>query len=191
MEAGMKTGDTVLIQAGASGLGMAAIQLAKAFGAEVVTTVGSAAKAEAVRRLGADVVVRRNLEHLDRVLEEHPVDIAMDCVGGPDLGAHLERLARGGRWILIGTLGGERSEIALRPILQRGLRLIGSMLRSRSDEMKAAVLRKLEADVWPRIETGEIQPVIYRVLPIQEAEEAHAILARNENIGKVVLKVRP
>lgn len=119
IEAGMKSGDTVFIQAGASGLGIAAIQLAKAFEAKVIATVGSDKKAEAVRRLGADIVVNRKTDNLGRILEENPVDIVLDCVGGTGLGKHLEKLAPGGRWILIATLGGESAEIALRPILKR------------------------------------------------------------------------
>jgi NADPH2:quinone reductase len=122
IEAGMKAGDTVFIQAGASGLGMAAIQLAKALGAKVVTTVGSEAKAEAVRALRADVVVIRGVDDLGEALDRNPPDIAMDCVGGEGLGKNIEKMTIGGRWILISTLGGERAEIPLRPILKRGLR---------------------------------------------------------------------
>lgn len=190
-EAGLKAGDTVLIQAGASGLGMAAIQLAKAFGAKVMTTVGSEAKAEAVRMLGADIVVNRKTDDLGKALDENPVDIVLDCVGGGDLGRHIEKLSPGGRWILVATLGGETSEIPLRPILKRGLRLIGSTLRSRNNEMKCRILRNLENEVWPKIESGRIRPTLHKILPIENAEEAHAILARNENAGKVVLRIVP
>lgn len=190
IEAGMKSGDTVFIQAGASGLGIAAIQLAKAFGAKVIATVGSDKKAEAVRRLGADIVVNRKTDNLGRILEENPVDIVLDCVGGTGLGKHLEKLAPGGRWILIATLGGESAEIALRPILKRGLRLIGSTLRSRSEDMKGRILAELEKKVWPEIESGAIRPLIHRTFPIENAADAHAVLERHENIGKVVLTVQ-
>ena len=190
LEAGMKAGDTVFIQAGASGLGMASIQLAKALGAKVVTTVGSESKAQAVRGLGADVVVRRNVDDLARALDNHPPDIVLDCVGGPGLGEHIGRMAPGGRWILIATLGGEHADLPLRAILKRGLRLVGSTLRSRSNEMKGRILRDLEAVVWPRIESGALKANVYQVLPMEKAEEAHAILGRNENVGKVVLTVR-
>ena len=189
LEAGMKAGDMVLIQAGASGLGIAAIQLVKALGAKVVTTVGSEDKAEAVRRLGADIVVNRKTDDLGKVLDDHPVDIVLDCVGGEGLGQYLEKLAPGGRWILIATLGGEHATIALRPILKRGLRLIGSTLRSRSNEMKGFILRELERVLWPKLADKTVRPVIYRTLPMAEAAVAHAILERSENIGKVVLKL--
>lgn len=190
IEAGMKAGDTVLIHAGASGLGIAAIQLVKAFNAKVVTTISSDEKAAAVRRLGADIVLNRKTEDLGKVLDENPVDIVMDCVGGAALGKNLEKLAIGGRWIIIATLGGEYAEIALRPILKRGLRLIGSTLRSRTSEMKGLILRELEAKLWPKIADGSVRSVIYKTLPITKAADAHAILERCENIGKVVLNVK-
>lgn len=190
IEGNMCAGETVLVQAGASGLGIAAIQLAKAFGAKVITTVGSPEKADAVRRLGADFVVERRRDDLGAVLDAHPADIALDCVGGESLAHCIEKLAPGGRWILIATLGGEFAEISLRPILKRGIRLIGSTLRSRPPEMKARILRELGENVWPKLASGEIRPVIHAVLPIGRAEEAHAILERNENTGKVVLEIR-
>ncbi len=189
-EAGMKAGDTVFIQAGASGLGIAAIQLAKALGAKVITTVGSEDKAEAVRKLGADIVINRKKEDLGKTLDENPVNIALDCIGGIGLGKNIEKMALGGRWILISTLGGVTTEIALRPILKRGIRLIGSTLRSRTEEMKGKILAELENVVWPQIESGAIRPLIYRTFPITQATEAHAVLEHNENIGKVVLTVR-
>jgi NADPH2:quinone reductase len=190
IEADMKAGDTVLIHAGASGLGIAAIQLAKSFGAKVITTVSSEVKAETVRRLGADIVVNRKTDDLGTVMDANPVDIVLDCVGGQTLGDNIEKLAVGGRWILIATLGGEHAKIALRPILKRGLKLAGSTLRSRTSEMKGHILRKLEAKVWPEISAGKIRPVIYRTLPIAEAKAAHAILERSENIGKVILNIQ-
>ena len=187
VEAGMKAGDTVFIQAGASGLGIAAIQLVKIMNAKVITTVGSDIKAAAVKELGADIVVRRGSGDLGSVLDSNPPDIVLDCAGGEDLGRNLEKLAPGGRWILIATLGGEHATIALRPILKRGLRLIGSTLRSRSNEMKGFILRELERIIWPRLTDGGVRPVIHKILPMPEAAAAHAILERSENIGKVVL----
>jgi len=190
LEAGLKAGDTVLIQAGASGLGMAAIQLARTLGARVLTTVGSEAKADAVRKLGADIVIDRRTGDLGRILDAHPVDIVMDCVGGNELGHHLDKLAPGGRWILIATLGGEETVVHLRPLLTRGLRLIGSTLRSRSNDTKGRILRELENLLWPKFESGDVRSCVYRTLPVAEAAAAHAILERNENIGKVVLQIR-
>lgn len=189
IEGGMKAGDTVLIQAGASGLGIAAIQLAKASGATVMTTVSTAEKAEFVRTLGADVVVNRTVDDLAAAMEKHPVDVALDCIAGPGLGHCIDKMAIGGRWIVIATLGGAMSEVNMNTFFRRGIKLIGSTLRSRSSKMKAEILARLEEMLWPSFSSKAIKPVIYKTLPITEADEAHAILKRRENIGKVVLTV--
>lgn len=190
LEGGMQAGDTVFIQAGASGLGMAAIQLAKSLGANVVTTVGSEEKAQFVRDLGADVVINRKQQNIAEELAKHPVDVAMDCVAGPNLGPCLETMARGGRWIVIATLGSVSSEINMLDFFKRGVKLIGSTLRSRSSEMKAEILQDLEAKVWPALSSQDIKVLIHETLPVTEAEAAHAILERQENLGKVVLLLR-
>lgn len=189
IEGGMKAGDTVLIQAGASGLGMAAIQLVKALGGKVMTTVSTDEKAAFVRSLGADIVVNRTVDDLGKAMEEHPVDIALDCISGPGLGQCIGKMAIGGRWIVIATLGGAMTEIDMNTFFRRGIKLIGSTLRSRPSEMKAEILAALEKTLWPSFSSGAIKPVVYKTLPITEAEEAHAILQRRENFGKVVLTV--
>jgi NADPH2:quinone reductase len=195
MEAELKAGESILIHAGASGVGIAAIQLAKAFGVRVLTTVGSIEKAEAIRSLRPDIIIERTFADVGAVLDQEavegrPVNVVLDCVGGTELGEHMVKLARGGRWILIGTLGGDQTQISLWPLLTRGLKLIGSTLRSRPLEAKAHIIREMTNSVWPKIETGEIRPVVYRVLPISRAEEAHEILERRENVGKVVLTIQ-
>lgn len=190
IEGGMKASDTVLIQAGASGLGMAAIQLAKALGAKVMTTVSTDEKAGFVRGLGADIVVNRTVDNLAAAMEKHSVDVALDCIAGPGLGMCLEKMAIGGRWIVIATLGGAMTGIDMDSLFRRGIKLIGSTLRSRSPEMKAEILAALEKNLWPSFSSGAIKPVIYKTLPITQAEEAHAILQRRENLGKVVLTVK-
>ncbi len=189
IEGGMKAGDTVLIQAGASGLGIAAIQLAKSLGGKVMTTVSTEEKAEFVRRLGADIVVNRTVDDLGAAMEQHPVDIALDCISGPGLGQCIGKMAIGGRWIVIATLGGPMTEINMGTFFRRGIKLIGSTLRSRSSAMKAEILTGLERTLWQSFSSGTVKPVIYKALPITEAEEAHAILERRANIGKVVLTV--
>ncbi len=191
IEGDMKAGDTVFIQAGASGLGMAAIQLAKALGAKVVTTVGSEDKARFVRDIGADVVINRKTQDIATELAAHPVDVAMDCVAGKDLGPCLKTMARGGRWVVIATLGGPSSELDMLDFFKRGVKLIGSTLRSRSTEMKAQILAELQKRLWPAFSSGQIKVVIHQTLPMTMAEEAHAILKRQENIGKVVLTLKP
>ncbi len=119
-------------------------------------------------------------------MEEHPVDVALDCIGGPELGRCLEKMALGGRWIVIATLGGAMTQIDMNAFFRRGIKLIGSTLRSRPSDLKAQVLADLKRSLWPSFSSGAIKPVIYRALPIAQAEEAHAILQRRENIGKVV-----
>lgn len=190
IEGGLKPGETVLIHAGASGLGLAAIQLAKYLGATVMTTVSSDRKAEAVKAVGADIVVNRKTEDIGAVMDKYPVNLVLDCVGGPDLGPHFGKLARGGRWIMIATLGGTETVVPLRALLSKGIRLIGSTLRSRAPSMKVQILRAMRESLWPAFADGRLRPVIYRELPVSEVEEAHAILQRSENIGKVVLKLK-
>ncbi len=189
LEARLQAGDTVFIQAGASGLGTAAIQLAKTLGGTVVTTVGSDEKAAFVRGLGADVVINHRTDDLLAALAAHPADIALDCVGGAEVGRYLGTMARGGRWVMIATLGGNLTELDLGQFFRMGLRLIGSTLRSRPAEVKAEILGALERLLWPAFEAGSIKPILHATLPIEQAEAAHGILQRRENLGKVVLAV--
>ena len=183
----LKKGETVFVQAGASGLGVAAIQIAGIVGAKVVTTVGSPEKAAAVKKLGADVVIDRKTESVEEILAQNPLDIALDCAGGALLGKCLSAMNPGGRWILVSTLGGETTEVPLRVLLKKHLKLIGSTLRSRSDEEKSDILRQLVEMLWPAIASGRIRPLIDRTIPMERAATAHQVLAQQKNIGKVVL----
>ena len=190
-----KEGDTLLMQAGASGLASVVIPMAKAFGLRVITTVLTAEIAEKIKPLGADIVVDTSKENLADVLKQqlaegHPVDVAIDCLGGASMGSCLPYLSHGARWIMIAALAGQITEIDLKNIYVRNVRIIGSTLRSRTPEFKAALLAELVEKVWPKVEAGMMKPSIYKVLPITEAEAAHAILQRGENVGKVVLTVK-
>lgn len=194
LEGHLEAGQTAFIPAGASGLASVAIPMAKAFGARVITSVLSDEIAEKIRPLGADVIINSTTEDVAAILAEEekngtPVAVSMDCLSGETLGKSLPFMARGGYWIVISTLAGTETNVLLRPLLTKGLHLVGSMLRNRTPEFKAYILSELVKNVWPKIENGEIKPSIYRVLPITEAAEAHAILERSENIGKVVLRV--
>ena len=194
IEGHLEAGQTAFIPAGASGLASAAIPMAKAFGARVITSVLSDEIKERIKPLGADLIINSTTESVEDILrleEERgdPVSVSMDCLSGETLGKSLPYMARGGYWIVISTLAGVETNILLRPLLTKGLHLVGSMLRNRTPDMKAAILAELVERVWPKIESGELRPSIYKVLPITEAEAAHAILERGENIGKVVLKV--
>ncbi|MBQ5590226.1 MAG: NAD(P)H-quinone oxidoreductase [Clostridia bacterium] len=194
IEGHLQNGQTAFIPAGASGLASVAIPMAKAFGARVITSVLSDEIAEKIKTLGADVIINSTTECVEDVLkceEENgtPVSVSMDCLSGETLGKSLPFMARGGYWVVISTLAGIETTVQLRPLLTKGLHLVGSMLRNRTPEFKAFLLSELVEKVWPKIESGEIKPSIYKVLPIEQAQQAHAILERGENIGKVVLKV--
>ena len=194
-EGKIKEGNTLLMNAGASGLASVIIPMAKAFGARVITTVLSDEIAESIKHLNADIVVNTSKTDISEVLKKElacgkGVDVAIDCLGGEIMGKCIHYLTHGARWIMIAALAGQKTEIDLKNIYVRNVRIIGSTLRSRTPEVKAQILANLVKDVFPKVSQGLIKPTIYKVLPITEAEEAHNILYRGENIGKVVLKVR-
>ena len=194
MEGNIKPGNTLLMHAGASGLASVIIPMAKAFDIRVITTVIDDAKIDAVKSLGADVVVNTKTTDITEVLKAeldagHPVDVAIDCLGGEIMGKCLHYLSHGARWIMIAALAGQITEIDLKNIYVRNVRIIGSTLRSRKPEVKAQILASLVKEIWPFVSAGQVKPTIYKVLPITEAEAAHDILYRGENTGKVVLTV--
>lgn len=194
-EGQLKSGQVLYVAAGASGLASAAIPMGKAAGAYVVTSVQTCQQAENIKDLGADYIIIQEKESIPEVLERlekegKPVNVCMDCLSGEDLGKAMPYMARGGYWVVISTLAGIETNIKLRPLLTKGLHLVGSMLRNRTNEMKAAILSGLVENVWQHLENGTIKPSIYKVLPMEQVNEAQAILERFENTGKVVLKIR-
>jgi NADPH2:quinone reductase len=195
IEGKIKEGNTLLMNAGASGLASVIIPMAKAFGVRVITTVLTDEIAEKIKHLGADRVVVTTKEDISEVLKEeleagNSVDVAIDCLGGEIMGKCIHYLTHGARWIMIAALAGTKTEIDLKNIYVRNVRIIGSTLRSRTPAVKAEILAGIVRDVYPKIELGEVKPTIYKVLPITEAEAAHDILYRRENVGKVVLTVK-
>ena len=195
IEGGIKEGNTLLMNAGASGLASVIIPMAKAFGVRVITTVLSDEIANNISHLGADRVVVTTKEDIAEVLKSelengHGVDVAIDCLGGEIMGKCIHYLTHGARWIMIAALAGTKTEIDLKNIYVRNVRIIGSTLRSRTPAVKAEILAGIVRDVYPKIESGEVKPTIYKVLSITEAEAAHGILYRGENVGKVVLTVK-
>ncbi len=193
VEGHAKAGDTLLMQAGASGLASVIIPMAKAFGLRVVTTVIS--NPENIKHLGADLVIDTRVQNLPEMLKEEEragraIDIAIDCLGGQNLGDCLPYVKYGCRWIVIAALAGANTTIDLKNIYKKNIRIVGSTLRSRTPEMKAQILANLVKEVWEKVESGEVKPTVYKVIPITEAEAAHDILYRGENVGKVVLKVQ-
>lgn len=194
MEGKIKEGDTLLMNAGASGLASVVIPMAKAFGVRVITTVLTEKIANSISHLNADRVVVTSKEDIAEVLKEElengrPIDVAIDCLGGEMMGKCIHYLKHGARWIMIAALAGQKTEIDLKNIYVRNVRIIGSTLRSRTPEMKAQILKKLVDNVWPKISSGEVKPTVYKILPIREAEAAHNILYQGQNVGKVVLRV--
>ncbi len=192
VEGRAKAGDTLLMQAGASGLASVIIPMAKAFGLRVITTVIS--DPEGIKHLGADLVVDTRTQKLPEILkkeeeEGRAIDIAIDCLGGQNLGDCLPYVKYGCRWIVIAALAGTNTTIDLKNIYKKNIRIIGSTLRSRTPEMKATILSNLVNEIWSKVASGEVKPTVYKTLPITEAEAAHDILYRGENVGKVVLKV--
>ena len=194
IEGKIEAGNTLLMNAGASGLASVIIPMAKAFGCRVITTVLTNEIAESIGHLNADRVVVTANEDISLVLKEelengHSVDVAIDCLGGEIMGKCIHYLTHGARWIMIAALAGTKTEIDLKNIYVRNVRIIGSTLRSRTPEMKAEILASIVRDVYPKIEAGLIKPTIHAVLPITQAEEAQDILYQGKNVGKVVLTV--
>lgn len=194
MEGKIKEGDTLLMNAGASGLASVVIPMAKAFGVRVITTVITEKIANSIGHLNADRVVVTSKEDIAEVLKEElengrPIDVAIDCLGGEMMGKCIHYLKHGARWIMIAALAGQKTEIDLKNIYVRNVRIIGSTLRSRTPEMKAQILKELVDNVWSKISSGKVKPTIYKILPIREAEAAHNILYQGQNVGKVVLRV--
>lgn len=194
IEGKIQPGNTLLMNAGASGLASVIIPMAKAFGIRVITTVLTDEIAASIKHLNADRVVVTTKEDISLVLKEeleagHSVDVAIDCLGGKIMGKCIHYLTHGARWIMIAALAGQYTQIDLKNIYVRNVRIVGSTLRSRTPQMKAQILAELVQKVWPKVATGEVKPTIYKVLPIQEAEAAHDILYKGQNVGKVVLTV--
>ena len=194
IEGKIRAGNTLLMNAGASGLASVIIPMAKAFGVRVITTVLTDEIAANIKHLNADRVVVTTKEDISMVLKEelengHSVDVAIDCLGGEIMGKCIHYLTHGARWIMIAALAGQKTEIDLKNIYVRNVRIIGSTLRSRTPAVKAEILAGIVRDVYPKIEAGEVKPTIHAVLPIQDAEAAHDILYKGQNIGKVVLTV--
>ena len=195
IEGGAAAGDTLLMHAGASGLASVIIPMAKTFGLRVITTVLNSEIASEIAHLGADVVVDTSRENIADVLKReaeagHPLNLAIDCLGGVSVGECFPYVAYGCRWIMIATLAGDLTEVNMRTMYVKNIRLIGSTLRSKPEWKKAEILAKLVSEVWPKVESGEVRPTIHAVMPIEKASEAHALLRNGVSRGKVVLTVK-
>lgn len=186
-------GETLLVQGGTSGIGVAAIQLAAALGHRVFATAGSDEKARACEALGAERGINYRTEDFVAVVKEltdgKGVDVILDMVGGDYLPREIDCLADDGRIGLIAVQGGTKAELDLGSLLRRRLTVTGSTLRPRSVAFKAAIAQHLRTTVWPLIEAGKIKPVIYQTFPLEKANEAHALMEASTHVGKIMLQV--
>jgi len=188
---GLKKGETLLIHGGSSGIGTAAIQLAKAFGARVVTTAGSAEKCEACRKLGADVAINYKTEDFvaatKAATDDKGAEVIVDMVGGDYIPRNYEAAAVEGRIVQIAFQGSPKATVDFRRIMLKRLHHTGSTLRSRSVADKGAIARAVEDHVLPLFTAGKVKPVIYRTFPLRDSAAAHALMETSAHIGKIVL----
>lgn len=190
----LRAGESFLVHGGSSGIGITAIQLAKAFGARVFTTVGNDEKARACSQLGADVVFNYRTQDWAKELfaatDKRGVDVILDMVGGSYTNKNLRSLAPNGRLVQIAFLEGQKVEIELAPIMMKRLHVTGSTLRPRTIEEKAAIARALADKVWPLLEKSVARPVIHKVYPFADVVAAHQLMESSQHIGKIMLQVK-
>jgi NADPH:quinone reductase len=193
MRAALSPGETILVHGGSSGIGSTAIQLAKANGASVIATAGTAEKCRFCKQLGADHAMNYRSEdwakEVARLTDSRGVDVVLDMVAGPYAQANIEALGRDGRYVIIGFLQGWKAELDLRPVLARRISITGSLLRPQTVEEKAAIARGVEAHVLPLLESGAVKPHVYATFPLERASEAHTLMESSRHMGKIVLEV--
>ncbi len=186
-------GEAVLIHGGSSGIGTSAIQIAKALGARVFATAGSAEKCAACEALGAERAINyRETDFVAAVREATGgagVNLVVDMVGGDYLQRNIESLAMDGRLVQIGQLGGPKAQINMIPVLQRRLTITGSTLRARTVAQKAAIAQAVRQHVWPLFESGDVRVIVHATFPLRHAAEAHRVMESSAHIGKLVLVV--
>ena len=189
--AGLQAGEWLLVQGGSSGIGVTAIQLAKALGAKVIVTAGSDAKCAACLELGADFAINYRTQdfvaEVQRITDKRGVNVVLDMVAGDYLAREVECLALDGRISIIAVQGGTKGALDLGAVLRKRVSIVGSTLRPRSVAYKAVLARALREHVWPLVEAGRIKPVIYRVFPAAGAAAAHALMESSTHVGKIVL----
>jgi putative PIG3 family NAD(P)H quinone oxidoreductase len=189
---GLQAGEFFLVHGGSSGIGTTAIQLARAFGARVFATAGSAEKCRACEDLGAERAINYREEDFVEVVKTATgggVNVILDMVGGDYIQRDIKALAPDGRLVFIAFLGGSTAEVDFLPMMIKRLTISGSTLRIRPIEFKAAIARQLEAKVWPLIAQGQVRPVMHQRFPLAEAAQAHDLMESGAHIGKIVLTV--
>jgi putative PIG3 family NAD(P)H quinone oxidoreductase len=184
----LKAGETLLVHGATSGIGVTAIQMARAAGARVIATARGAAKAARARELGADIAIDATAEDFgERVKAEGGADVVLDMVGGDYFGRELDALRTGGRIVFIASLGGAEVALPIFRLMQKRAVVTGSTLRPRAPDEKARLAAAVESVVWPWIIDGRFRPVIDRTFPLASAGEAHAALEAGDHVGKIVL----
>jgi NADPH2:quinone reductase len=191
----LAAGESLLVQGGTSGIGVAAIQLAAALGNTVYATAGSDEKCDACRQLGATRAINYRTEDFVEVIRNETsgrgVDVILDMVAGDYLPREIQSLADDGRLVIIALLGGSKAPLDMSAVLRRRLTVTGSTLRPRSVEFKAAIARRLQDVVWPLIEADRIKPMLFRTFPLARAADAHRLMESSQHVGKIVLAVGP
>jgi len=185
----LRPGETLLVHGGSSGIGTMAIQLGKAIGARVAVTAGSAAKLDACRALGADVLINYREQDFVEVLGDGGADVILDVIGAKYLDRNIDALAVNGRLVVIGMQGGVKAELNLGKLMAKRAAVLSTSLRARPLHEKAAIVAAVREHVWPLLENDRIHPVIDRVLPLAEAAEAHRLMESSTHIGKILLTV--
>ena len=195
MRAGMKPGETLLVQGGSSGIGTTAIQLAKALGHRVFVTAGSAEKCAACEKLGAEKAINYHTEDFVEVVKKltdgRGVNVILDMVGGDYIPRELNALAEEGRIVLIAFQRGMQASVDLGLIMRRRLTVTGSTLRARDETFKTAVASAVKEKIWPLLESGKLAPVISATFPLAQAADAHRLMESSQHIGKIILQVEP
>lgn len=185
----LKSGETFLVHGGSSGIGITAIQLAKAFGAEVYATAGSDEKCKACKDLGAKRSINYKNEDFEEVLKDIGMDVILDMIGGDYIPKNIRILKPDGRLVYINAMKGGKAEIDVTDIMKKRLILTGSTLRNRDASFKAQLSAEIKEYVWPVLEAGKFKPVIYKTFKLEDAAAAHQLMESGDHIGKIVLEV--
>jgi putative PIG3 family NAD(P)H quinone oxidoreductase len=185
----LRRGEHFLVHGGSGGIGITAIQMAKAFGARVFTTAGSAEKCAACLSIGADRAINYKQEDFEEALRQEGADVILDMIGGDYIPKNIALLRPDGRLIFINASKGSQVTMDVVTIMKRRLMVSGSMLRSRDVPFKIALAAEIEQEVWPLIALGVIRPIIYKEFPLSEAAAAHALMESSDHIGKIVLRM--
>jgi putative PIG3 family NAD(P)H quinone oxidoreductase len=193
MTAGLRPGEVLLVHGGAGGVGTAAVQLGRVVGATVAATAGTQEKLDLCRSLGASVLVNYNEDDfvtaVHQATDGHGADVVLDNMGAAYLARNVSVLAVNGRLVVIGLQGGREASLDLSALMSKRAALIATTLRTRPAEEKATIVAAVREHVWPLLESGEIRPVVDRIVPMADAAEAHRVVGAGEHMGKVLLRI--